>query len=153
MCGRGVVVSLLATVRPPLRCFKCQRYGHIAAVCHGARRCGKCGSEHEISGCEEREVKCGSCGEGHIVGSQECEQYQQAKRVQQYRDVKKGVSYVEALRKVGKGGQTGEVRREREVPPMVAWVTEESVVVSWVNFLAFMVEVLSGLKQTKNNSL
>lgn len=34
---------------------------------------------------------------------------------------------------------------------MVACVTEESVVVSRVNFLAFMVEVLSGLKQTKNN--
>lgn len=35
---------------------------------------------------------------------------------------------------------------------MVACVTEKSVVVSRVNFLAFMVEVLSGLKQTKNNS-
>lgn len=72
--------------------------------------------------------------------------------MQQYRDVNKGVSYAEALRKVSKGGETGEVRREREVPPMVACVTEESVVVSRVNSLAFMVEVLSGLKQTKNNS-
>jgi len=28
-------------VPPLLRCFKCQRYGHIAAVCKGKQRCPK----------------------------------------------------------------------------------------------------------------
>lgn len=33
-------------VPPPLRCYKCQRYGHVAAVCKGKQRCPKCGGEH-----------------------------------------------------------------------------------------------------------
>lgn len=138
--------------RPPLRCYKCQRYGHVAAACRGTRRCGRCGGDHEIFGCKEKEVKCGSCGGGHIAGSWECEQYRQAKRVQQYRDVNKGMSYAEALRRVDKGGETGEVRRGREVPSMVVGVSDESVVVNKENFLVFMVEILSGLKQAKNSS-
>ncbi len=32
-------------IPPPLRGFKCQRFGHIAAVCKGKQRCGKCGGE------------------------------------------------------------------------------------------------------------
>lgn len=34
-------------VPPPLRCFKCQKYGHVAAICKGKQRCGRCAGEHE----------------------------------------------------------------------------------------------------------
>ena len=34
-------------VRPPLRCYNCQCFGHVAAVCRGKRRCGRCGGDHE----------------------------------------------------------------------------------------------------------
>lgn len=27
-------------VRPPLRCYKCQRFGHVAAVCRGRKDAG-----------------------------------------------------------------------------------------------------------------
>ena len=30
----------------PLRCFKCNRFGHIAEKCRGKKRCAKCGREH-----------------------------------------------------------------------------------------------------------
>ncbi len=40
-------------IPPPLRCFKCQRCGHIAAVCKGKQRCGKCGGDHEYGKCQE----------------------------------------------------------------------------------------------------
>ena len=33
-------------IPPPLRCFKCQRFGHVAAVCKGKQRCSKCSGEH-----------------------------------------------------------------------------------------------------------
>ncbi|KAL0153030.1 hypothetical protein M9458_051629, partial [Cirrhinus mrigala] len=35
-------------IPPPIRCFKCQRYGHVAAVCKGKQRCGKCSGEHDV---------------------------------------------------------------------------------------------------------
>ncbi len=92
--------------RPLLRCCKCQRYGHIAAACQGTRRCGKCGGERGIHDCEAREFKCGSCG-GDVAGSRECKMYKQARSVQQYREVNKGVPYAEALRRVGKGEAGG----------------------------------------------
>lgn len=40
-----------AYVPSPLRCYKCQRYGHIAAVCKGRQRCPKCGGEHRFEEC------------------------------------------------------------------------------------------------------
>ncbi|KAL1022276.1 hypothetical protein UPYG_G00024540 [Umbra pygmaea] len=30
-------------VPPPLQCFRCQRMGHVAAVCRGQGRCARCG--------------------------------------------------------------------------------------------------------------
>lgn len=139
--------------RPPLRCFKCQRYGHIVAACRGDRRCGKCGGEHEFSECKEKVVKCGSCGGGHIAGNRECEQYKQAMRVQQFRETNKGVSYAEAVKKIETCGKVSDSRRrEEECPPSVAYVTEDSVVVSKMKFLAFIVDVMCDMKQTKNNA-
>ena len=39
-------------VPPPLRCFTCQRFGHVAAVCKGKQKCGRCGGDHEYGKCE-----------------------------------------------------------------------------------------------------
>lgn len=50
-------------IPPPMRCFKCQRYGHVAANCNGKERCGKCGGNHQYGQCEEGAVrKCCNCG-------------------------------------------------------------------------------------------
>ena len=50
--------------RAPLRCFCCQQYGHVAAVCRGSKRCGRCGKESCKEECKEREepAKCLHCG-------------------------------------------------------------------------------------------
>lgn len=51
---------------PPLRCYKCQRYGHVAAQCRGKPRCAKCGGGHEYGGCGEKaELRFCSCGDPH----------------------------------------------------------------------------------------
>jgi len=53
-------------IPPPLRCFKCQRYGHVAAVCKGKIRCSKCGEEHKYGECEEGVTqKFCNCGGDH----------------------------------------------------------------------------------------
>lgn len=57
-----------AYVPPPLRCYKCQKYGHIAAACKGKQRCGKCGGEHDFGKCEAgtdqmcKLRRCTQCG-------------------------------------------------------------------------------------------
>jgi len=43
-------------------------------------------------------VQCSTCGGGHIAGNRECEHYKQAMRVQQFREINKGVSYAKAAR-------------------------------------------------------
>lgn len=53
-------------IPPPLRCFKCQRFGHVAAVCKGKQRCSKCSGEHEYGQCSENaKMKCCNCGGEH----------------------------------------------------------------------------------------
>jgi hypothetical protein len=48
------------------RCYKCQRFGHIAKFCNSPRQCGFCAStDHESRDCEAREDKrahkCANC--------------------------------------------------------------------------------------------
>lgn len=35
-----------------LRCFKCQIFWHLAAICKGKQWCGRCAGEHEYVKCE-----------------------------------------------------------------------------------------------------
>ena len=52
--------------RPPLRCYKCQRFGHTAAACRGDRRCGG-GGDHDFKQCQVKKTKCCNCGGNHIT--------------------------------------------------------------------------------------
>lgn len=53
-------------VPTPLRCFKCQRFGHTASQCKSKMRCARCGGEHEYGKCErEAKIKCCNCGGEH----------------------------------------------------------------------------------------
>lgn len=40
-------------IPPPLRCYKCQRFGHVAAVYKGKQRCSKCSGEHAYGQCDK----------------------------------------------------------------------------------------------------
>lgn len=70
----------------PLRCFKCQRIGHVAAVCRGKIRCVKCGGEHEFDKCTEvNGLKCCNCGGPHSAAYGGCEVQIKAREVQKYK--------------------------------------------------------------------
>lgn len=45
--------TIKKSISPPLRCFKCQKYEHVATVCRGKQRCAKSGVDHEYGKCEE----------------------------------------------------------------------------------------------------
>jgi hypothetical protein len=56
----------------PLRCYRCQRYGHHQRTCKRQPVCFKCGStEHEASDCSS-EPKCTSCKGDHAVNFNQC---------------------------------------------------------------------------------
>ena len=86
----------------PLRCFKCQRFGHVAAQCRGKIRCSKCGSEHEYGQCgDNTELKCCNCGGRHSAAYGGCVKQKEAKEVQKYKITHK-VSYAEAIKHIVK---------------------------------------------------
>ncbi|CAN8007913.1 unnamed protein product [Ixodes pacificus] len=57
----------------PLQCYQCQRFGHIAKNCRGARRCKICAGPHHHQECSSRaEPKCANCGQGHAATFSGC---------------------------------------------------------------------------------
>ena len=57
----------------PLRCFKCQLYGHTKKSCKNKIRCSKCGQKgHSESECRSTSVHCYHCSGHHPSYSREC---------------------------------------------------------------------------------
>ena len=77
--------SVREYVPPPMRCYKCQRYGHIATFCKGKQRFVKCGGDHEYDKCESDVKKCSNCGGGHTAAYGGCPVRKRAVVVQQVR--------------------------------------------------------------------
>ena len=42
--------------RTPIRCYKCQNFGHVAALCSGETRCVRCSGVH-VDACKDQ-LKC-----------------------------------------------------------------------------------------------
>ena len=74
---RNVLVAYLSKrVEPfipnPLRCFRCQKFGHNQKVCRGIKRCGKCNEiDHDEETCPN-EACCGNCGGKHLARDKLC---------------------------------------------------------------------------------
>jgi len=68
------------------RCYKCQRYGHVAKYCSSQSSCSHCAGEHDYKECPDKEknekVSCGNCKRDkrerydHSVGSKKCPAYE-----------------------------------------------------------------------------
>lgn len=82
----------------PIRCFKCQRFGHTSGNCHSIRRCKKCGGNHELQECTEN-IKCVNCKGPHDAGSFECPFFLEAKEILRVKTTKK-ISYSDAVKTV-----------------------------------------------------
>lgn len=134
-------------VPPPMRCYKCQRYGHIAKVCHSKQRCGKCGGEHEYGQCSDAEIKkCCNCGGDHTAAYGGCPARKKAVVIQQVK-TSRNLTYADAAKIVqGESGGdkkapqatlTGtEVRRQEEM------INPEKLIL----FIAYVVNCAEDLK-------
>lgn len=83
----------------PLRCFKCQKFGHHQAACSQETVCGRCGQpNHGDSGCEET-PRCINCSGGHPSYSRECPKFALEKEIVSYK-FNNNTSFPEARRLV-----------------------------------------------------
>ncbi|XP_067142484.1 uncharacterized protein [Centruroides vittatus] len=94
---------LRCAVRPyipnPLRCFKCQRFGHSQTSCRGKNLCAQCGTEgHNSTECKST-PHCVNCKDAHPSYSRKCTAWQREKEIQRVKTVK-NISYPEARRMV-----------------------------------------------------
>lgn len=63
-------------VRPfipkPLQCRRCQKIGHVSAVCRHSAVCPRCSESHDSDTCRATELKCPNCQGPHAASSKEC---------------------------------------------------------------------------------
>ena len=89
-------------IREPLRCYKCNAYGHIAINCKNNLKCPKCLGEHTIKEClnKEAEKRCVTCDRtSHYTGQAVCPRCHIQKQVDTLRATK-SMSYSQALKTV-----------------------------------------------------
>ncbi|GBO43779.1 hypothetical protein AVEN_10318-1 [Araneus ventricosus] len=83
----------------PLRCFKCQRFGHSKTSCRGTLTCARCAEVgHESTDCTRTE-KCVNCKGEHTSFSRNCFAWKQEKEIITTK-IKKQISYQEARKLV-----------------------------------------------------
>lgn len=83
----------------PMRCFKCQKFGHTSSRCTSSVAVCVCGKPlHEGSPCSEP-LHCVNCSGAHSVRYKQCPAYCREKQIQEMRVVEK-ISYNEARRRV-----------------------------------------------------
>ncbi|XP_055932955.1 uncharacterized protein LOC129962977 [Argiope bruennichi] len=66
----------------PLRCFKCQKFGHTITACRGKQICARCSSsDHESNTCNSTEAKSYNCDGDHPSYSRSCPHYKLEKEI------------------------------------------------------------------------
>jgi hypothetical protein len=93
------VIEVDAFIPNPMRCFRCQKFGHTADRCKRNITCSVCAEEgHDDRGCTKT-PKCVNCEGVHASNSKSCPVWQQERRVQEVR-VQNKIPYFEAKKQV-----------------------------------------------------
>lgn len=72
---------------PPLRCYKCQKFGHMASGCKRKDyTCNLCSGKHAMKDCTNTSYKCVNCGESHAASSKLCKLNKEAKEIERLRN-------------------------------------------------------------------
>ena len=90
-------------VPPPLRCFKCQKYGHLREACRRPHTCTKC-YEKDPDHVEEesfKEITCANIRQDHPAYERSCVVYKREKEIIEVKH-KKNVSFLGAWRIIGR---------------------------------------------------
>ena len=100
----GVDYETEGYVPRPLRCDKCQRFGHHKSECKASKAiCSFCAGQHEYLNCDNRtdfdKAKCVNCGDNHSSAYRKCPKYLETKKALELRAVKK-ITYKQAKSKL-----------------------------------------------------
>ena len=90
-----ILIKVDPYIPNPLRCFKCQRFGHHQERCKQQPRCARCGQEGHIDSACTNKTKCCNCDGDHPAFSRECPQWTREKEIQHVR-VSNKISFPEA---------------------------------------------------------
>ena len=138
-------------VHKPLRCFKCQKFGHAARACSGTQTCARCGGAHEYGNCGVGvEPKCCNCGGAHSAAYWGCAVMKRESEIHNMK-VKNKLSYAEAVKRVDQtngavGTETAAVDRGAER------VAVKAVELGWkekLDLVVFITGVLSATAEVK----
>jgi len=83
----------------PLRCFKCNRYGHVANHCRGKLHSSICSGEHKYSDSSAAASKCPNCGGRHSANEKICPRYQKESEILKLKTVA-NLSYADACKEL-----------------------------------------------------
>ena len=84
----------------PVRCYKCQKFGHTKFNCRKNEVYNKCGQEdHTDSQQCKNELKCVNCQGKHASTDKECPKWKEEKEIQRIK-AEQGISYTEAKRQM-----------------------------------------------------
>ena len=150
--------SVKLFIPTPIRCFKCQKFGHIAANCKKDVRCSRCGENHDIKNCNsEATEKCCNCGMNHKASSKDCRFYQERQTVLKVKPEQR-ISYSDAVKRVNKSLDTktttksddtlkitkpkssSGVRVSSPRKPVVNSSQDQPMPFNWDQFAAFMMK-------------
>ncbi|GBM35028.1 hypothetical protein AVEN_240383-1 [Araneus ventricosus] len=92
-------LSVRTYIPNPLRCFKCQRFGHSKTSCRGTLTCACCTEVGHESNDFTRTEKCVNCKGEHTSFSRNCFAWKQEKEIITTK-IKKQISYQEARKLV-----------------------------------------------------
>ena len=87
-------VKVALFVPNPMRCFNCNKFGHMNQNCKVAAKCTGCGKDKHEGQCEGPKL-CSNCNGPHASSAKDCPVWQMEKEIQRVR-VEKRISFPEA---------------------------------------------------------
>ncbi|KAG7199851.1 hypothetical protein KM043_018846 [Ampulex compressa] len=91
-------INVRTYIPNPMRCFRCQRYGHTSINCNNDEVCA-CGSPPHVNLQCSLPMSCVNCGNQHSARSRNCPTFKQELEIQRIRVTNK-IPYSEARRQV-----------------------------------------------------
>ena len=124
-------VKVSPYVPNPIRCFKCQKFGHGKGQCKGKLKCFKCGAEdHEGFDCKNN-PKCSNCGQPHMASSKDCQHFIREKEIQKIKS-EKNISYPEARRFVSATNDSPTQKSYASVAKRIFNSVETQTMFTWI---------------------
>ena len=93
-------VAVSQFIPNPIRCYKCQKFGHTKLNCRKNEVCNKCGKEDHTDSEEcTNEAKCVNCQGNHASNDKTCPKWKEEKEIQRIK-AERGISYTDAKKQM-----------------------------------------------------